>query len=262
MRGFVSAIYLGDVVHTRLRPMRHRLHYPLPMLLLDLDELPSLSRGVRFFSTERFALFGFRGSDHLAGDETPLRSQVESALKEAGLPLEGGPIRVLCMPRVLGFAFNPISVFFCHDRAGALRAVLYEVNNTFGQRHTYLIPAEPGSDGIVRQSCEKRFYVSPFLEMDMQYHFRLAIPGARVAVAIEARDREGPILCASFSGKVRDLTAANLLRLLPRYPLLGLQVLGGIHWEALKLWGKGLRIKPRPSPPAEAVSVARTKEAA
>jgi DUF1365 family protein len=159
------------------------------------------------------------------------------------------------MPRVLGFAFNPLSVFFCHAPDGALAALLYEVNNTFGQRHSYLLPATPGPEGLQRHQCAKRFYVSPFLEMDMQYHFRLAVPGERAFIAIEARDAAGPVLAASFAGARRPLTGATLMRVLARYPLLALQVLGGIHWEALRLWRKGLRVLPRPRPPADPISL-------
>jgi DUF1365 family protein len=255
MTSFASALYLGSVVHTRLRPVHHRLRYSLPMLLLDLDELPALSRAVRFFSVDRFNLFGFYGRDHLAGDDTPLRLQIERQLARAGLDLAGGAIRVLCMPRVLGSAFNPLSVFFCHASGGELRALLYEVNNTFGQRHCYLIPVSSGGEGVLRQTCDKCFYVSPFMEMAMQYHFRLAAPGARAAVSIETRDDRGPVLAASFTGRRRPLTGGNLLRLLGRYPLLALQVLGGIHWQALKLWRKGMRLQKRPEPPVDLVSI-------
>jgi len=254
MTGFASAIYRGTVIHTRLRPVRHKLRYSVPMLLLDLDELDALSRSVPGFSSDRFNLFSFHGRDHLAGDGVPLRRQVEQALAQAGLDPVGA-IRVLCMPRVLGSAFNPLSVFFCHDPEDRLKAVLYEVNNTFGQRHSYLIPADPGLEGPQRQVCEKRLYVSPFLEMAMRYHFRLSAPGERAGVSIEARDEKGLVLSACFSGRRQELTGANLLGLLPRYPALALQVLGGIHWEALKLWRKGLRPLPRPLPPAEPVSL-------
>jgi DUF1365 family protein len=254
MSGFASALYIGDVIHTRLRPVLHRLRYPLPMLLLDLDELPDLSRKVAGFSQDRFNLFSFYERDHLADTGLPLRQQVEGHLERAGIAA-GGAIRILCMPRVLGFAFNPLSVFFCHRPDGALAALLYEVNNTFGQRHSYLLPATPDADGLMRHHCAKRFYVSPFMEMDMHYHFCLAAPDQRAFVSIEAQDEAGPMLTACFSGTRQPLTSATLLRVLARYPLLALQVLGGIHWEALKLWRKGLRILPRPKPPADPVSL-------
>ena len=261
MKEISSALYVGSVTHTRLRPVRHRLRYSLPMVLLDLDELPALSRAVPGFAHNRAHLFSFHDRDHLAGSDETLRHQVDRLLAEAGIAA-GGAIRILCMPRVLGFAFNPLSVFFCHTPDGALAAVLYEVNNTFGQRHSYLLPAAPGIDGMQSHHCAKRFYVSPFLEMDMTYHFRLAPPGDRAFISIEARDADGPVLSAHFSGSRRALTGANLTRVLVRYPLLALQVLGGIHWEALKLWGKGLRPVPRPHPPRRPGQPARIAEGA
>ena len=253
MTRLTSAIYGGHVVHRRVSPVGHRLRYSLPMFLLDLDELPELTRRVPGFSHNRFNLFSFHDEDHLAGATEPLRRQIDHALSAAGLA-PAGAIRVLCMPRVLGFCFNPLSVFFCHARDGSLAALLYEVNNTFGERHSYLVPAGTGAGGVFRHSCVKRFYVSPFLEMNMHYHFRLGLPGDRAFISVEARTEQKPVLTAFFTGKRRALTGDRLLRLFLRYPLLALQVLGGIHWEALKLWRKGLRPLPRPQPPPRPVS--------
>lgn len=255
MTGFASALYVGSVVHTRLRPVRHRLRYRMLTMLLDLDELTQVSRVVPIFSVDHFNLFSFHGRDHLAGDDTPLRVQIEHQLARAGISIEGGPIRVLCMPRVLGFVFNPLSVFYCHGPAGELRAVLYEVNNTFGERHSYLIPAAETLDGVHRQSCDKRFYVSPFMAMAMRYHFRLAVPSGRAVIAIEAHDHAGVMLSACFAGRRQALGTGILLRLFLRHPMLALQVLGGIHWEALKLWRKGMRLHARPKPTADPVSI-------
>ncbi len=252
---FETALYVGSVVHTRLRPVRHRLRYRMMTLLLDLDELPLLSRRLRLFSAERFNLFAFFGRDHLAGDDTPLRIQVETQLARAGIAPDGGRIRLLCMPRVFGAVFNPLSVFFCHAANGDLRAVLYEVNNTFGQRHSYLIPVSDPQQRVHRQRCAKQFYVSPFMEMAMDYHFRIVAPAHRVSIAIEAHDASGPILSAGFTGQRLALSDASLLRTLLRHPMLAAQVLGGIHWEALKLWRKGMRIQPRPAPPPEPVTI-------
>jgi DUF1365 family protein len=226
-------------------------------LLLDLDEVAVLSHALRLFSTRGFNLFGFRETDHGDGTTAPLRRQIEGHLDRAGISLDGGAIRVLCMPRVLGWVFNPISVFFCHGAAGDLRAMLYEVNNTFGQRHGYLIPVEPTSAAAPRQACAKTFHVSPFMDMAMTYHFRITPPGERAGIAIEVRDPTGAVLNAAFAGKRRALTDGNLLRAFVRHPLLALQVLGGIHWEALKLWRKGMSLRPLPPLPLEAVSIIR-----
>ena len=250
----LSAIYAGSVVHTRLRPVRHRLRRRMVSLLLDLDEIPALSARLRWFSAERFNLFGFSARDHLAGDAAPLRAQVEAASARAGIDIAGGRILLLAMPRVLGFAFNPLSLFWCHDATGRLRAMLYEVHNTFGQRHSYLIPVADGP-GPLRQECEKRFHVSPFMDMGLRYRFRLVGPDARLTVAIEARDAAGPLLTACLAARRRELTDRALLGLFPRHPLLAAQVLGAIHWEAAKLWRKGVRIRRCPPPPAEPISI-------
>jgi DUF1365 family protein len=249
-----SAIYVGSVVHTRLRPVRHRLRYRMFSLLLDLDEIPELAARLRWFSAERFNLFGFSARDHLAGGAEPLRAQIDAALAAAGIDIAGGRVRLLAMPRVLGTLFNPLSLFWCHDRTGVLRAVVYEVNNTFGQRHSYLIPVS-GETVPIRQECDKAFYVSPFMDMGLRYRFRLHPPGERVAVAIDVADAAGTVLTAALSAHRRDLTDAALLAGLARHPLLGAQVLAAIHWEAAKLWRKGLRTRPRPAPPPSPISI-------
>jgi DUF1365 family protein len=250
-----SAIYTGPVTHIRWKPLRHTLRYSALYLLLDLDELPQLDRDLRLFSTRRSNLFGFRARDHGAGTDQPLRTQVEAHLRTADIDLAGGPIRLLCMPRVLGTVFNPISVYFCHHADGRLAAMLYEVNNTFGERHSYLIPVADPAD-IIRQSCAKRLYVSPFLDMALTYRFRLTIPDARAALVVSAHDSEGAMLTASFVGERHELTDAHLWRIFLRYPLLAMQVLGAIHWEALKLWRKGLGLKPRPAAPINPITIA------
>jgi DUF1365 family protein len=250
-----SALYSGLVVHQRFKPRRHRLRYRLAQILFDLDAMPS----ARLFSHNRFNLVSFHDRDHLDGSGTCLRVQVERALAQAGLQPDGGPIRLLCMPRILGHAFNPISVFFCHRRDGSLMALLYEVNNTFGQRHSYLIPVEDPDAVTIRQHCEKAFYVSPFMRMDMTYTFLVAPPGETTSVMVHGDDAEGRVITASFSGHRRDLSDTALIGMLLHHGLLSLKVLGAIHWEAVKLWLKGLRIQPRPSPPEHAVTIVPTQ---
>lgn len=251
-----SALYDGAVIHARLRPVRHRLRYRMLMMLLDLDELPALDARLRLFGHNRRAVFAFRDADHGDGSDTPLRVQMEGHLRRAGLDPAGGRIRVLCMPRVLGMVFNPISLFFCHGADGGLQAVLYEVNNTFGQRHSYLIPAQGLSGGVLRQRCDKRFHVSPFMEMGLSYAFRLILPGARMNLGIDVHGPDGLMLSAAFAGEHRALDDRALFAALLAHAFQALRVLGGIHWEALKLWRKGLRIRPSPPAPAEAVSIA------
>lgn len=254
-----SALYVGRVMHQRLRPKRHRLGYRVYALLVDLDELPALAQRLRLFSLNRFNLFSLHERDHGAG-HGGLRAHVERQLVAAGLPA-GGAIRLLTMPRILGYAFNPISVYFCDDASGALRALLYEVNSTFGERHSYLIEVDPAERGapLLHQRCAKRLHVSPFLAMEMHYEFRVAPPSAErtgLGLGVTAHDASGALLVARLDATRRPLGDAALLRVFVTHPLLTLKIVAAIHWEALRLWLKGVRLQPRPAAsPPQAVSV-------
>ena len=171
-----SALYVGSVFHRRLTLRPHRFRYRLYWLLLDLDELPRLDAELSLFAHNRRGLFSLHDRDHGDGSATPLRAQAEALLAANGVDLKGGAIRLLCMPRTLGFAFNPLSVYFCYAKGGALAALIYEVHNTFGERHSYVLPAAQ-APGEARQSCAKAFFVSPFLPMGLRYEFRVAPPG-------------------------------------------------------------------------------------
>lgn len=251
---YAPALYVGQVGHTRVRPRRHALRYRVFMLLLDLDALEATAQTLRWFSLGRFNLLSFHPRDHGDGSDTPLRDQVERHLAGAGIALHGGPIRLLCMPRVLGYGFNPISLYFCHTRDGALAAVLYEVTSTFGERHSYLVAHRPDEPAGAEHRVGKRLHVSPFMDMAMTYAFRVQAPADAVSVAIAASDAEGPMLAASFTGRRRPLTDGEILRACASHPLLTLKVIAAIHWEAARLLLKGLRLRPGPPAPAEPVS--------
>ncbi len=197
----------------------------------------------------------FYDSDHGDGSNIPLRDQVNFQLRAAGIETGGGPIDLLCMPRMFGYGFNPLSIYFCYRPNGSLAAILYEVHNTFGERHSYLIPVESGAGAVLDQRCQKVFYVSPFMDMDMGYAFRVAVPGERVSVAINATDRAGPVLTAALAGRRAALTDATLLRVLITHPALTLKVIAGIHWHGLQMLLKGAKLRPRPSPPDNPVTV-------
>ncbi len=258
MSGLKSGLYSGRVGHTRLRPRRHSLSYGVFMLLLDLDELPELDRRLRWFSLARFNLLGFQPRDHGDGSPTPLRAQVERHLGAAGVALDGGAIRLLCLPRVLGYVFNPLSLYFCHRPDGALAAILYEVSSTFGERHTYLIPVE-GDAAEVRQSAAKRLHVSPFMDMALSYDFKVRPPADTVRVVIDTFDAQDLLLAASFAGRRRELTDRALLAACAAHPLLTLKVVAAIHWEALKIVLKGVRLRGGAPAPAEPVSVGASR---
>ncbi len=260
-----SALYVGRVMHRRTRPRAHRLAYRMFSLLLDLDEIDGLAARLSLFSRGRFNLFSFHERDYGAGTDEPLRAQVERLCAEAGFALDGGAIRLLTMPRILGFAFNPLSVYFCHDRAGRLGAILYEVNNTFGERHSYLIPVEADArkeGAVVRQHCDKAFHVSPFMPLALRYDFRVRPPGVqpdeRLDLAITVSDAAGPILAAVQTARRRPLSDAALVRAFAAHPFLTLKVVGGILWEALQLWLKRIPVHRHPAPPARPVTIARS----
>lgn len=250
-----SALYVGKVTHHRLRPRRHALAYRIFSLLLDLDELDALDRRLKLFSVDRFNLFSFSRRDRGDGSGENLRAQVEQAMRAAGVAPDGGPILLLTMPRLLGWGFNPLSVFYCLRRDGAPCAMLWEVDNTFGERHAYMIPVAPQGRGEMVQNCAKQFFVSPFMDMTQDYRFRFTAPDERLKLVIEVRDAEGLILTARFTARRRALSDGQLLRQFFAVPALTLRVVGGIYWEALKLWAKGVGLRPKPEPPAQPISL-------
>lgn len=266
-----SALYVGRVVHTRLHPCHHRLTYACYWLLLDLERLDALDAGLRLFSRERFNVFSMRNADYGDGSTEPLRKQAKRDLAKAGIDLEGGRILLLSMPRILGHGFNPLSVYFCYRADGTLAALIYEVHNTFKQRHSYVIPAlasqvaaNPVSmvtpHGGISQTCSKTFYVSPFLDMDLTYRFEIAEPSEQARVGIRVYDKDQLILTASLSGDRVPLTDTALMRVFATHPLLTLKVVAAIHWEALRLWWKGVRLVPRPEPPEHRVTISNVRE--
>lgn len=244
-----SALYKGTVMHARLKPMGHRFQYSVYTLLLDLDNL-SIAVKSPIFSHNRFNLLSFYDKDHGSRDGLSLRTHVDSLLLKAGATRPHA-VKLLCYPRILGWVFNPLSVYYCYDALGTLTAIIYEVRNTFGETHTYVAPIQEGElrDGLVRQERDKRFYVSPFIKMEMRYRFRLNQPDERLTLRILECDTEGPLLSATFSGDRFPLTSGMLLRAFFQVPFQTLKIVGGIHWEALKLWKKGAKFHRRPKRP-------------
>jgi hypothetical protein len=250
-----SALYVGEVVHQRVHAFSHRLRYRLWMVLADLDELDGLQDRLRLLRRRAFGLITLRTTDHGDRSGRPLRGQIERHLAEAGIDIAGGPIRLLTMPRILGYGFNPISVFFCHTPDGTLAALLYEVTNTFRERHSYLVAVPANGTGPVRQTVEKQFFVSPFMDSDLTYDFTVRPPGDAVSVVVALRRGDAPILTASFTGRRRPLTDGQLLHAFVTHPLLTWKVTWGIHWEALRIMLKGARYRHRGPVPLQPVTV-------
>jgi DUF1365 family protein len=242
-----AALYFGDVMHARLKPIGHRFNYRVMSLLIDLDRLEEADRQSPLFAVNRTALYSFGESDHGERDGSSLRAYVQRCAAVRGIDLTGGRVLLLCYPRLFGYSFNPLSAYFCYLASGELALIIYEVRNTFGEIHSYILPVQPGdvSQAGVRQRQDKLFYVSPFIAMAMRYHFRVSPPGHGVKLRILETDSEGPLLSATFSGRRRDLTTAALLRSLFSLPLVTFKIVAAIHWEALRLWLKGARLVPR-----------------
>ena len=264
-----AALYTGDVIHKRLRPVPHALRYRVFALYAGLDELAALDRSLRWFSLGRFNMASFDPRDHggagpaARGQRDPHRdlADLERRMTEvADAALGRGVARrisILCYPRVLGYAFNPVTTYFVEDAAGRLRLMIYEVNNTFGERHTYVLPVEANpAGGALAQEARKVFYVSPFNQVEGRYGFRVTRPGETVTLGVSLKTADGPLLKAHFHGRRRPLDDRTIAAAFFRMPLMTLKVIAGIHLEAARLWLKGLRIVRRPKPPASPFSIA------
>ena len=233
-----GAIYVGDVVHKRARPRRHALRYRVFSMLVDLDKLESLASSLRFFSLDRFNLVSLVTSDFGPRDGTSIADFIRGKAAAAGVG-DIARIRMLAYPRLLGFAFNPITVYFCDDAAGVTRFLAYEVSNTFGEHHFYEAPVS-GEGPQLHHEAKKAFFVSPFNTLEGNYRFAIRPPQDEVFVGITLSTDQGGILTAYFEGEHRPLTDASLLKLLLAYPFMTAKVVLGIHWEALLLLLKGL----------------------
>jgi uncharacterized protein len=242
-----AALYFGEVMHARLKPMGYRFNYRVMSLLIDLDRLADADRQSPLFGVNRAALYSFNEADHGERDRSSLRAYAQRCAAQRDVDLTGGRVLLLCYPRLLGYTFNPLSVYFCYRADGELGLLIYEVRNTFGDIHSYALAVTPDeiSKAGVRQQQDKLFYVSPFIEMAMRYHFRVSPPADDVKLRILETDHEGPLLAATFHGRRRALTSAALLRSFVSLPLVTFKIIAAIHWEALRLWLKGARLVPR-----------------
>jgi DUF1365 family protein len=240
-----ATLYAGRIAHVRHTPFRYRFDYRLWMLCIDLDCIDAVAAASKVFAHNRFGISAINDKDHGFRDGSALRGYAEAALAREGLEQFGAKILFMAMPSVLGYAFNPISFYFCHDAAGTLGAILHQVKNTFGDQIGYLMPvAMEGS--IIRQSAPKRMHVSPFFDMQGGYRFALTPPADKFTVSIQY-GAEVKRLTATMQLQARPFSDGALLRLLLRMPLIPMKVMAAIHWQALKLFLRGAKFHPVPA---------------
>lgn len=238
MSGPVPAIYFGTVTHRRLRPIEHHLAYDVASVFVDVDDLAA-GRTPALLSHNRFNLFSIHDTDHGEADGRSISDFAWAKVRATAGSADVARIYMLCYPRVLGYGFNPLTTYFCVTAEGEPRMMIYEVRNTFGGRHVYA--TDTLTPGYVR--TEKLFQVSPFNKVEGTYALRATEPGETVAVGVALTTDEGPVLKAYFKGKRKPLTSLQLLRVFFGLPMMSLKVILAIHWEALKLWRKGLKLQ-------------------
>lgn len=251
----IGCIYAGEVMHRRCFPAAYRFRYRVFSLYIDIDRLDEAAAHCRLFSHNRFNLFSVHDRDHGPRDGSSLRAWAERLLGAAGLPSAGTRIRLLCFPRLLGYAFNPLSLWYVEAADGELIAVLCEVHNTFGESHTYILHAQGEAlSWPVTGEHDKRFHVSPFIDMQARYHFRLSRPDERLQYVIREYQQGRLLLAAVQTGRRRPLSDRTWLGLALRMPLMTFKVMAMIHWQALKLWLRQVPYHPKPSPPRKEFS--------
>ena len=234
-----SKIYTGKVIHRRFKPKEHFFKYSVFSLLIDLDELVDIQKEISIFSYNKFNIISFFEKDHGERDSSSLKNWVYSNLKKIGIE-EEVKIQLLCYPRIFGYVFNPLSIFFVYDKSLKLIAILYEVKNTFGEQHTYVF--KTNDEKVIQNICKKQFYVSPFIEMNCEYSFKILKPEGQLSVVINQSDNEGKLLFASQDGTAREFNNKNLIISFLSHPLMSFKVIAAIHYEAFKLWIKRIKL--------------------
>ena len=235
-----SKIYIGKVIHKRFKPKEHYFKYNVFSLLIDLNELEEINKNIKFFSYNKFNIISFFDKDHGDRDGSLIKSWVKKNLKRIGILTEDISIKLLCYPRIFGYVFNPLSTFFIYNKHSELISIFYEVKNTFGEQHTYIFKAQ--DEKTIHNKCKKKFYVSPFIEMDCEYHFKTLNPSEQLSVVINQNDKDGKLLFASQDGISKDFNNKNLILSYLTHPLMTFKIIGAIHYEAFKLWVKRIKL--------------------
>ena len=236
---FKSCLYNGSVVHKRFKPKAHFFKYKVFSLYINLKEINKINKQIPFFSYNKFNLISFYDKDHGDRDGTSLNIWVKKKLEKAGIKKDINNIYLLCYPRIFGYVFNPLSIFFVFNKSSSLIAILYEVKNTFGEQHTYIFKTKDSN--LIKNHCYKKFHVSPFMDLNSTYNFKILKPGKKLSIIIDQRDREGKLLFASQDGKKIELNSKNLLISYLKHPLMTFKIISAIHFEALRLWLKRIK---------------------
>ncbi len=237
-----SCIYNGEVTHTRFKPVRHFLKYKTFSLFIDLDEIRLLDKSIGIFSYNKFNIFSFYNKDHGDRDGKCLKEWVLRNIRKFKIREKITKIKILCYPRIFGYVFNPLSIFYCYEN-DKLRVIFYEVKNTFNEQHTYIFKIK--DEKKIAQKCKKKFYVSPFMDMKTYYNFQLINPSEKLSVFIKQTDSKGTILTATQTGNKKELSFKQLIINFFKYPLMTVKIIGSIHFEALLLWKKGAIYRKR-----------------
>ena len=238
---FSSCIYSGYVTHERYKPKKHFFSYNTFSLLIDLEEVKLIDKKIKFFSYNKFNILSFYNIDHGPRNGTSLIKWVKKILKKNKIYIGSGSIKLLCYPRFFGYVFNPLSIFYCYDEKSKLKAILYEVKNTFNEQHTYVFKTKSSSN-LILHKCDKKFYVSPFMEMKTFYNFRLPKPSQKINVLIKQSDNKNTLLIARQVGKRVKLNSKNLFLEFLKHPFMSFKVIMAIHFEAFRLWIKGVKL--------------------
>ena len=237
-----SCIYNGVVKHQRFKPITHSLNYKTFSLFLDLDEIETLANNISIFSLNKFNVFSFYNLDHGARDGSSLKEWVQKNIKKFNISNNITKIKLLCYPRMFGYVFNPLSIFYCYENNN-LRAIFYEVKNTFNEQHTYIFKIKDNEK--IEQKCKKKFYVSPFIGMETYYNFKLQNPQEKLSIFIRQTNGEETILTATQTGDKKEFSFKQLLINFFKYPLMTLKIISSIHYEAFFLWKKGAVYRKR-----------------
>jgi len=236
-----SYIYTGSVIHKRFKPRIHSFNYKVFSLLIDLSEIDLLNKNLKIFSYNKFNIISFFNKDHGPRDGSSLKNWVVNNLKKNNIETNDIQIKILCYPRIFGYVFNPLSVFYVYDKNSDLISILYEVKNTFGEQHTYIFKTKK-ENNLIQHVCKKKFHVSPFIQMNCVYFFRLLKPGNKISVIIDVQDPEGKILYTSQDGIKSELNNNNLITSYLKHPLMTFKIIMAIHFEAFKLWIKRIKL--------------------